>query len=145
MVKLGYALPAVAKPVASYIPAIRSGNHVITSGQINFVDGQLTRTGQVGGTLTLEDGCECARVAALNCLAAVKSVIGDLDLVRQVVRVTGFVNSAPGFQDQAKVLNGASDFLLQIFGERGRHTRAAIGTSALPLGAPVEIDLVVEV
>ena len=142
---LGLELPEVPKPVASYVPAVRSGNYVYTSGQVPFVKGELMHKGKLGGDLTIEQGYECARVTAMNCLAAVKSVIDDLDRVKRIVRVTGFINSAPGFSDQPKVLNGASDLLVEIFGERGKHSRLAIGTSELPLGAPLEIDMVVEI
>jgi enamine deaminase RidA (YjgF/YER057c/UK114 family) len=142
---LGLEIPEVPKPVASYVPAVRSGNYVYTSGQVPFVKGELMHRGKLGGDLTIEQGYECARVTALNCLAAVKSVIDDLDRVKQIVRVTGFINSAPGFTDQPKVLNGASDLLVEIFGERGKHSRLALGTSELPLGAPLEIDMVVEI
>lgn len=142
---LGLELPEVPKPVASYVPAVRSGNYVYTSGQVPFVKGELMHRGKLGGDLTIEQGYECARVTAMNCLAAVKSVIDDLDRVKRIVRVTGFINSAPGFTDQPKVLNGASDLLVEIFGERGKHSRLAIGTSELPLGAPLEIDMVVEI
>jgi enamine deaminase RidA (YjgF/YER057c/UK114 family) len=142
---LGLELPEVPKPVASYVPAVRSGNYVYTSGQVPFVKGELMHKGKLGGDLTIEQGYECARATAMNCLAAVKSVIDDLDRVKRIVRVTGFINSAPGFTDQPKVLNGASDLLVEIFGERGKHSRLAIGTSELPLGAPLEIDMVVEI
>lgn len=142
---LGLNLPEVPKPVASYVPAVQSGNYVFTSGQIPFVKGELKYRGKIGDNLTQEEGYECARVTVLNCLAAVKSVIGDLDRIKQIVRVTGFINSAPGFQDQPKVLNGASDLLVEIFGERGKHSRLALGTSELPLGAAIEIDLIVEI
>lgn len=142
---LGLELPEVPKPVASYVPAVRSGNYVYTSGQVPFVKGELMHRGKLGGDLTIEQGYECARVTAMNCLAAVKSVIDDLDRVKQIVRVTGFINSAPGFTDQPKVLNGASDLLVEIFGERGKHSRLALGASELPLGAPLEIDMVVEI
>jgi enamine deaminase RidA (YjgF/YER057c/UK114 family) len=101
--------------------------------------------GKLGGDLTIEQGYACARVTAMNCLAAVKSVIDDLDRVKRIVRVTGFINSAPGFTDQPKVLNGASDLLVEVFGERGKHSRLALGASELPLGAPLEIDMVVEI
>ena len=142
---LGLELPEVAKPVGSYVPAVQSGNYVFTSGQIPFVKGELRYKGKVGGNLTIEEGYECAKISALNCLAAIKSLIDDLDRVRRVVRVTGFINSAPGFSDQPKVLNGASDLLVEIFGEKGKHSRLALGTSELPLGAPVEVDLIVEI
>jgi len=142
---LGLELPEVPKPVASYVPALKSGNYVFTSGQIPFVKGELKYKGKVGKDLTLEEGYECAKMTVLNCLAAIKSVIEDLDRIKQVVRVTGFINSAPGFVEQPKVLNGASDLLVQIFGERGKHSRLAIGVSELPLGAALEIDLIVEI
>ena len=145
MKSLGLELPEVPKPVASYVPAVRSGNQVFTSGQIPFVKGELKCRGRVGEDLSVEEGYECSRIAALNCLAAIQSVIGDLDRIEQVVRVTGFVNSAPGFDGQPRVLNGASDLLVEIFGEKGRHSRLAIGTNELPLGASVEIDMIVEV
>jgi enamine deaminase RidA (YjgF/YER057c/UK114 family) len=138
-------LPEVPKPVASYVPAVKSGNHVFTSGQIPSVKREMKYKGKVGKDLTLEEGYECAKMTVLNCLAAIKSVIGDLDRVKQVVRVTGFINSAPGFLEQPKVLNGASDLLIQIFGEKGKHSRLAIGVSELPLGAALEIDLIVEI
>jgi enamine deaminase RidA (YjgF/YER057c/UK114 family) len=112
--------------------------------QVPLVKGELKAKGKVGGDLTLEEGYECARIAALNCLAAAKSVIDDLDRVKQIVRLTGFVNSAVGFNEQPKVLNGASDLLVEIFGERGKHARLAIGTNELPLGAPVEVEMIVE-
>jgi len=142
---LGLELPEVPKPVASYVPAVKSGNYVFVSGQIPFVKGELKYKGKVGKDLTLEEGYECAKMTVLNCLAAIKSVTQDLDCVKQVVRVTGFINSAPGFSEQPKVLNGASDLLVQIFGERGKHSRLAIGVSELPLGAALEIDLIVEI
>jgi enamine deaminase RidA (YjgF/YER057c/UK114 family) len=142
---LGLDLPEVPKPVASYIPAVHSGNYVFTSGQLPVIKGELTRRGKVGSDLTVEEGYECAKVAALNCLAAVQSVVGALDRVKRVVRVVGFVNSAPGFEDQPKVINGASDLLVEIFGDQGKHARLALGTSELPMGAPVEVEMVVEV
>ncbi len=145
MKSLGLELPEVPKPVASYVPAVRSGNQVFTSGQIPFVKGELKCRGKVGEDLSVEQGYACSRIAALNCLAAIQSVIDDLDRIERVIRVTGFVNSAPGFDGQPRVLNGASDLLVEIFGEKGRHSRLAIGTNELPLGAPVEIDMIVEV
>ena len=142
---LGLELPEAPKPVASYVPAVHSGNYVFTSGQLPFIKGDLKARGKIGSDLTAEEGYECAKVAALNCLAAVKSVVGELDRVRRVVRVTGFINSAPGFEEQPKVMNGASDLLVEIFGEKGKHSRLAIGTSELPLGSPVEVEMIVEV
>ncbi|UCD71154.1 MAG: RidA family protein [Syntrophobacterales bacterium] len=142
---LGLELPEAPKPVASYVPAVHSGNYVFTSGQLPFIKGELKARGKMGSDLTVEEGYECAKVAVLNCLAAIKSVMGELDRVRRVVRVTGFINSAPGFGEQPKVLNGSSDLLVKIFGEEGRHSRLAIGTSELPLGSPVEVEMIVEV
>lgn len=142
---LGLELPEAPKPVGSYVPAVHSGNYVFTSGQLPFVRGELKARGKVGSNLTVEEGYECARIAALNCLAAVKSVVGALDRVQRIIRVTGFISSAPGFEEQPKVLNGASDLLVEIFGEKGKHSRLAIGTNELPLGTPVEVEMTVEV
>jgi len=142
---LGLQLPEVAKPVASYIPAVQSGNLVFISGQIPFVHGKLLCRGKLGKEIDLEKGYECARIAVMNCIAALKSVIGDLDKVKRIVKITGYVNSAAGFEDQPKVLNGASDLVIEIFGEKGRHSRTAIGTNELPLAAPVEVDLIAEI
>lgn len=142
---LGLELPEVPRPVASYIPAVHSGNYVFTSGQLPMIKGELKARGKIGSDLTVEQGYECAKVAALNCLAAVKSVLGELDRVRRIVRVTGFVNSAPGFEEQPKVINGASDLLVEIFGEKGKHSRLALGANELPLGSPVEVEMIVEV
>jgi enamine deaminase RidA (YjgF/YER057c/UK114 family) len=142
---MGLSLPAVPKPVASYVPAVRSGNLVFTSGQIPTQGGELKRTGKVGRDVGEDEAYEDARTAALNALAAIKSVIGDLDRIQRVVRVTGYVASADGFVDQPTVVNGASDFLLKLFGDKGQHSRAAVGVYQLPRNAPVEVDLVVEV
>jgi enamine deaminase RidA (YjgF/YER057c/UK114 family) len=142
---LGLELPEVPEPVASYVPALHSGSYVFTSGQLPFIKGDLKARGKIGRDLTVEERYECARVAALNCLAAVKSAVGELDRVRRVIRVTGFINSAPGFEEQPMVLKGASDLLVEIFGEKGKHSRLAIGTSELPLGTPVEVEMIVEV
>lgn len=142
---LGLSLPEVAAPVASYVPAVVDGNHVCTSGQLPMVSGSLPSTGKVGAEVALEEAQDLARTCALNALAAVKSVAGDLDRVRRVVKVTGFVSSDPGFFDQAKVLNGASELLGEVFGEAGVHARSAVGVAVLPLNAPVEVELVVEI
>jgi enamine deaminase RidA (YjgF/YER057c/UK114 family) len=142
---LGLELPEAPKPVASYIPAVHSENFVFTSGQLPIIKGELKARGKIGRDLTVEEGYECAKVAALNCLAVIKSVVGELDRVRRIVRVTGFINSAPGFEDQSKVMNGASDVLVEIFGDEGRHSRLAIGASELPLGSPVEVEMIVEI
>jgi enamine deaminase RidA (YjgF/YER057c/UK114 family) len=142
---MGLSLPQVPKPVASYVPAIQTANLVFSSGQLPTQGGELKRTGKVGLDVNEDDAYEDARTAALNALAAIKSVIGDLDRIQRVVRVTGYVASADGFVDQAIVVNGASDFLLKLFGERGQHARTAIGVYQLPRNAPVEVELVVEV
>jgi enamine deaminase RidA (YjgF/YER057c/UK114 family) len=141
---LGYSLPEPARPLASYVPAVRTGNLVYTSGQLPIVSGTLTARGQVGLDLNEDEAREAARVAAINALAAISSV-ASLDEVVQVVHVTGYVASTDGFTDQPTVVNGASDLLLELFGEAGKHSRAAVGVSTLPLGAPVEIDMIVEV
>jgi enamine deaminase RidA (YjgF/YER057c/UK114 family) len=142
--ELGIELPEVAKPLASYIPAVRSGNLVYTSGQLPMQAGKLTATGKIGADITPEEGKALARICALNALAAVDSLVG-IDAVTQVVKVVGFVASAPGFNGQPGVVNGASDLLAEVFGDRGGHARSAVGVSELPLDAPVEVELVVEV
>jgi enamine deaminase RidA (YjgF/YER057c/UK114 family) len=141
---LGLSVPQVAAPVASYIPALRSGAHVFTSGQLPLRDGELIHTGKVGGEVTLEDGAACAQQCVLNALAAVASQV-PLDQVRRIVKLTVFVASAPDFTGQPKVANGASDLVGEVFGEAGRHTRSAVGVAVLPLDAPVEVEMVVEV
>jgi enamine deaminase RidA (YjgF/YER057c/UK114 family) len=141
---MGLTLPPVAKPVAAYVPVVQSGAHVYVSGQLPTRDGQLTVRGKVGSDLSLDQGYQAARLCALNALAAVKAQLGDLGRVVRVVKVTGFVAGAPGFVDQPKVVNGASELLVELFGERGRHARTSVGVAELPLGAPVEIELLVE-
>jgi len=143
--ELGLTVPGVAKPVAAYIPAIRSGNHVYTSGQLPMRDGQLMQTGKVGGEVTQEEAVECARQCALNALAAIKAEVGELSAVKQVVKVVAFVASTPDFTGQPLVANGVSELLGEVFGDAGRHARSAVGVSALPLDAPVEVELIVEV
>ena len=145
LARLGLHLPTPVKPVAAYVPTVRSGNLVYVAGQIPMVDGKLARTGRLGEGVTLEEGQALARTCALNGLAALKAEIGDLSKVKRVVRVGAFVASADGFTDQPKVANGASELLVQAFGEKGRHARAAVGVNVLPLGAPVEVELLVEV
>jgi enamine deaminase RidA (YjgF/YER057c/UK114 family) len=142
---LGLKLPDVVPPVASYVPAVRSGQHVFTSGQLPMRDGALITTGKVGGEVTPEDATECARQCALNALAAVKAEIGDLSLIKRVVKVVCFVASTPDFTGQPGVANGASELLGDVFGEAGRHARSAVGVPALPLDAPVEVEIIVEV
>jgi enamine deaminase RidA (YjgF/YER057c/UK114 family) len=145
LAELGLTLPAVAAPVASYVPAVRTGNLVWTSGQLPFVDGSLAATGKVGAEVDAGRAQELARVCALNALAAVAAEVGDLDRVRRVVKVVGYVASAPAFFGQPGVVNGASDLLSEVFGDAGRHARSAVGVAALPLDAPVEVEVVVEV
>jgi enamine deaminase RidA (YjgF/YER057c/UK114 family) len=145
LAELGFEVPEVAKPVAVYIPALRSGNHVYTSGQLPMRNGELMLTGKVGGDITPEQGVECARQCALNAIAAVRSVVGDLSAVKRVVKVVAFVASTPDFTGQPGVANGASELLGEAFGDAGQHTRSAVGVAVLPLDAPVEVELVVEV
>jgi enamine deaminase RidA (YjgF/YER057c/UK114 family) len=142
--ELGMELPEVAKPLASYVPAVRSGNLVFTSGQLPTQTGKLAETGKVGADVTPQQGKALARICVLNALAAVDSLVG-IDAVARVVKVVGFVASAPGFNGQPGVVNGASDLLTEVFGDRGSHARSAVGVSELPLDAPVEVELVVEV
>ena len=142
---LGLELPAVAAPVAAYIPAVRSGHHVFTSGQLPMRGGQLMLTGKVGGEVTEEEAVERARQCALNALAAVRAEVGELSAVKRIVKVVVFVASTPDFTAQPKVANGVSELLGEVFGEAGRHARSAVGVSVLPLDAPVEVELVVEV
>lgn len=142
---MGIAIPVLPPPVASYVPAVRVGDLVFASGQTPTVDGTLTIQGKVGTDVSLEEAQHAARLAALNCLAEVHGLLGTLDTVVQVVKVTGYVASAPGFGDQPKVVDGASKLFEDIFGDAGRHARAAIGVAELPGGAPVEIDVVVAV
>lgn len=145
LAKLGYALPQPAKPVAAYVPTARTGNLVYVAGQLPFVDGKLPKTGRLGEGVTLDEGQAFARQCVLNALAAVKAEVGDLSRVKRVVRVGAFVASSNDFFDQPQVANGASELLQQVFGDAGRHARAAVGVNALPLNAPVEVELLVEV
>ncbi|QOI99732.1 MAG: RidA family protein [Phycisphaeraceae bacterium] len=142
---LGISLPEAPKPVAAYIPFRRSGNLVYVSGQIPMRDGALMAKGAVPAEVSVEDARLCAERCVINALAVVKAAVGSLAAVRQIVRVGVFVCSSPGFTDQPKVANGASELLVKVFGERGQHARAAVGSIALPLGAPVEVELLVEV
>jgi enamine deaminase RidA (YjgF/YER057c/UK114 family) len=141
---LGLTLPDVAAPVAAYIPAVVSGNHVYTSGQLPFINGELPAKGKVGSDIEPEAAKEYAAVCAVNALAAVKSQIGDLDRVSRIVKVVGFVASDPSFTGQPGVINGASELLGQVFGEAGAHARSAVGVAVLPLDAPVEVEIIVE-
>lgn len=141
---LGYELPPVPNPAGSYVPAARAGTLIFTAGQLPFKEGQLPYTGKVGREVSAEEAQEAARLCALNALAAVKAEAGSLDNVSRVVKVTGYVASATGFNGQPGVMNGASDFIGEVFGERGLHARSAVGVAELPLDAPVEVELVVE-
>jgi enamine deaminase RidA (YjgF/YER057c/UK114 family) len=145
LVSLGYALPSSPKPQGSYVPAVRAGNLVFIAGQLPMREGKLVYRGKVGGDIDLEAGREAARLCFLNALAALGSIGLGPDQVTQVVRLGGFVQCVEGFSDQPKVLNGASDLCEAVFGERGRHARAAVGVHALPLDAAVEIEAVFEV
>ncbi|GAA1942741.1 RidA family protein [Amycolatopsis minnesotensis] len=144
LTELGIELPGVAAPLASYAPAVRTGSYVYTSGQLPFVDGKLVATGKVGAEVSPEEAQGLARTSALNALAAVHALVGIDEIVR-VVKVVGFVASAEGFTGQPAVVNGASDLLGEVFGEQGVHARSAVGVSELPIGSPVEVELVVEV
>ena len=141
---LGLTLPAVAAPVAAYVPAVRAGGFVYTSGQLPTVDGKLLAVGKVGAEVSASDAAGLARTCALNALAAAAAAAGGLAAIGRIVKVTGFVASAAGFSGQPQVVNGASELLLAVFGEDGRHARSAVGVAELPLNAPVEVELIAE-
>ena len=143
--QLGVDLPAPAAPVAAYVPCVRTGNLVYVSGQVPTVDGRPSQLGRLGDEVNLEDGRAAARICAVNLLAALKAELGELAGVRRVVKVTGFVASTPDFTDHPKVINAASELFGEVFGDAGRHARAAVGVAALPLGVPVEVEAIVEV
>ena len=143
--QLGVSLPAPAVPVAAYVPCVRTGNLVYVSGQVPLVDGKPTHLGRLGDDVSLEEGRAAARTCAINVLAALKAELGELSQVKRVVKVTGFVASAPGFTDMPKVVNAASELFGEAFGDAGRHSRSAVGVAALPLGVPVEVEAIVEV
>lgn len=145
LASLGLALPPPPQPRGTYVPALRIGEFVLTSGQLPLIGGELRYRGKLGVDLTTEEGYEAAKLCVLNCLSAIEGILGTLDAVESVVRLVGFVASGEGFTEQAQVLNGASELLLALFGERGRHVRSAVGVRELPLGAPVEIELLVRV
>ena len=143
---LGIALFAPAAPVANYVPFVRTGNLLVLSGQLCFdANGKIVAKGQLGGAVSIEDGQKAARVCAINLLSQIKAGLGDLDKVVRVVRLGGFINSAPGFADGPKVMNGASDLMVTAFGDKGRHARTTVGVSALPLDAAVEVEGAFEV
>jgi len=141
LASLGVSLPAPAAPVANYVPYVRSGNMLVVSGQLCFgSDGQLVAKGQLGGGVSMDDGQKAARACAINLLAQLKAALGDLDKVTRVVRLGGFINSTPGFADGPKVMNGASDLMVEVFGDKGRHSRSTVGVAALPANAAVEVE-----
>jgi len=143
--ELSVELPEIPKPLGSYVPFVKTGNLVYLSGMLPLKDGVLLKTGRVGETVSLEDAVLCARTAAVNALAVLKSAIGSLENVQRCVKMTGFVASSADFADQPKVMNGASDLLFQVFGEEGRHARAAVGVNILPMNSPVEVEFIFEV
>lgn len=142
---LGLSLPVPPKPAGSYVPVVRTGNLVFVSGQIPVRDGKIEFQGKVPTNASVETAGQAAKLCIINALAQIKSELGTLDMVSRIVRVSGFVNSAPDFTDQPKIINAASDLLFEIFGEKGRHSRIAVGVASLPLNSTVEIDLVAEV
>lgn len=143
--EMGITLPVAPKPLAVYVPAVLADKYVYTSGQIPIVDGDLRFKGKVGSELTEAQGYEAAKICAINCLSAIKELVGSLDNIERIVKVSGFVNSAQGFVSQPKVINGASELLGEVFGEAGRHARAAVGVSELPLNAAVEVEIIVKI
>ncbi|WP_116949139.1 RidA family protein [Jiangella endophytica] len=145
LAELGLSLPDVVKPVAAYVPAVRSGSFVFTSGQVPVRDGELLYKGKVGAEVTPEQAYECAQQCALNALAAIRAEVGDLSAVTRVVKVLGFVASTPDFTGQPQVVNGTSELLGKVFGDLGQHARSAVGLTVLPLDAPVEVEMIVEV
>ena len=145
LAELGLEVPEVAPPVAVYIPAVRSGNQVFTSGQLPMRAGELMATGIVGAGVTPEEAFACAQQCALNAIAAIRAEVGNLSRVKRVVKVVGFVASTPDFTGQPGVINGASELLGKVFGDAGVHARSAVGVAALPLGAPVEVEVLVEI
>lgn len=142
---IGIEIPEAPKPLASYIPVTKVGNLVFTAGQIPLKGGALAYEGKVGTDITIEEGIKAAQICTINCLSVIKSEIGSLDNIKKIVKVTVFVNSAEGFTDQPKVANGASDLLVEVFGAAGKHVRSAVGVNELPIGASVEIEMIVEV
>lgn len=143
--QLGLEIPEAPKPVAAYVPAVKIDNLIYTAGQIPFVKGEVKYKGKVGKDLDADEGYQAAKVCALNCLSVIKGIAGSLDKIERIVKVVGFVNSAPGFNQQPKVINGASEVLGEIFGEVGRHARSAVGVSELPIDAAVEVEMIVKV
>jgi len=143
--ELGFTVPEAPKPLAAYIPAIKIDKLVFTAGQLPMVDGKPLAIGRLGAEVSNEIGVKAAEICALNCLSVIKSVVGSLDNIEQIVKLTVFVNSADGFIAQPQIANGASEFLVKIFGEAGKHARSAVGANGLPLNAPVEIEMIVKI
>jgi enamine deaminase RidA (YjgF/YER057c/UK114 family) len=142
---LGLTLPPVTAPVAAYVPAVQTGSYIYVSGQVPVADGKVAATGKVGAEVSTEDAAGLARICALNALAAAANVAGGLDNIGRIVKVVGFVASAPGFNGQPQVINGASELLIEVLGEDGRHARSAVGVAELPLNVPVEVELIAEI
>jgi enamine deaminase RidA (YjgF/YER057c/UK114 family) len=145
LTELGITLPSPPAPVAAYVPTVTSGSHLYVSGQIPLVDGKIAVTGRLGAEVDTAAGAEAARACAINVIAQLKAALGELDRVVRVVKVTGFVASAPGFGDQPEVINGASELFVDVFGEAGRHARSAVGVADLPRNVPVEVEAIVEI
>jgi enamine deaminase RidA (YjgF/YER057c/UK114 family) len=143
--QMGVTIPEAAKPLAAYIPALQAGNMIMTSGQVPIENGQIKFAGKIGKVLSEEQGREAAKLCAINCLSAIKSIIGNLDKIKRIVKLTVFVNSADGFTAQPKIANGASEFIVEIFGDIGKHVRNAVGVSELPLNSAVEVEMIVMV
>ena len=143
--QMNITLPEAPKPLASYIPVNKAGSLIFTSGQVPLKNGNLLFKGKVGSDINLESGKEAAKLCVINCLSVIKSEIQNLDNIKKIVKLTVFVNSAEGFTDQPKVANGASDFLVELLGEKGKHARSAVGVSELPIDAPVEIEMIAEI
>lgn len=137
-------MPEVPTPLAAYVPGLQTGRYIYTAGQLPMAEGELKYKGKLGQDLTVEQGYEAARISFLNCLGVIKSLVGDLDRIKQVVKINGFVNSVPDFTQQPQVLNGASELCVELLGEQGKHARAAVGSISLPLGAAVEVEMIVE-
>jgi enamine deaminase RidA (YjgF/YER057c/UK114 family) len=142
---IGYELPVAPKPLASYVPVMKSGNLIFTSGQLPMKDGKLLFEGKVGRDVSEDKAVECAKLSAINCLSAVRSLSGNLDNIEQIIKLVVFVNSAVNFTGQPKIANGASDFLVQVLGDKGKHARSAVGVSELPLNSPVEVEMIVRI
>lgn len=145
LAELGISLPTPATPLANYVPFVRTGNQVVISGQLCLNDGRLAYTGKVGGGVSKEQGKEAARYCAINVLAQLRAAVGDLDLVSRCIRLGGFINSDPAFADLAYVMNGASDLMVEVFSDKGRHARSTVGVAELPLDAAVEVEALFEI